>query len=36
LAYQLICLETGRDDADGWYMWGGNARHNKAEVVAGA
>lgn len=26
---ELICLETGSDDADGWYMWGGNAQHNK-------
>ena len=25
----LVCLRTGREDADGWYMWGGNARHNK-------
>ncbi len=27
---ELIRLDTGRDDADGWYMWGGNARHNLA------
>lgn len=25
----LICLNTGTDDADGWYAWGGNAQHNK-------
>ncbi len=25
----LICLRTGADDAEGWYMWGGNAQHNK-------
>lgn len=25
----LICLKTGSRDADGWYAWGGNARHNK-------
>ena len=25
----LICLKTGTPDADGWYAWGGNARHNK-------
>jgi hypothetical protein len=25
----LICLDTGSEDADGWYMWGGNAQHNK-------
>lgn len=25
----LICLKTGSKDADGWYAWGGNARHNK-------
>ena len=24
----LLCLKTGSDDADGWYMWGGNAQHN--------
>lgn len=29
-AGELIRLDTGRDDADGWYMWGGNARHNLA------
>lgn len=28
-AGELVCLETGSEDADGWYMWGGNARHNK-------
>ncbi len=28
---ELIRLATGREDADGWYMWGGNARHNLAE-----
>ena len=27
----LACLETGSDDADGWYMWGGNAQHNKVQ-----
>ena len=27
----LLSLETGNDDADGWYMWGGNAQHNKSE-----
>ena len=26
---ELICIDTGSDDADGWYMWGGNAQHNK-------
>jgi hypothetical protein len=26
---ELVCLDTGNDDADGWYMWGGNAQHNK-------
>lgn len=26
---ELICLDTGQADADGWYMWGGNAQHNK-------
>jgi outer membrane protein assembly factor BamB len=26
---QVICLETGKNDADGWYMWGGNAQHNR-------
>ncbi len=26
---RLICIDTGDADADGWYMWGGNARHNK-------
>jgi len=25
----LICLKTGSSDADGWYAWGGNARHNR-------
>lgn len=25
----LVCLETGNPEADGWYAWGGNARHNK-------
>jgi hypothetical protein len=30
----LICIDTGSDDADGWYMWGGNAQHNKAEPPA--
>jgi Ca-activated chloride channel family protein len=25
----VICLKTGSADADGWYAWGGNARHNK-------
>ena len=27
----VICLKTGRSDADGWYAWGGNAQHNKVE-----
>lgn len=27
----LVCLETGNADADGWYCWGGNARHNPTE-----
>lgn len=26
---ELVCINTGSDDADGWYMWGGNAQHNK-------
>ena len=26
---ELICLDTGSDDADGWHMWGGNAQHNR-------
>jgi len=26
---ELICLDTGGDDADGWPMWGGNAQHNR-------
>jgi hypothetical protein len=25
----LVCIDTGGEDADGWYMWGGNAQHNK-------
>jgi outer membrane protein assembly factor BamB len=25
----LICLRSGNKDADGWYSWGGNAKHNK-------
>jgi outer membrane protein assembly factor BamB len=25
----LVCIDTGSEDADGWYMWGGNAQHNK-------
>jgi outer membrane protein assembly factor BamB len=24
----LLCINTGSPDADGWYMWGGNAQHN--------
>jgi outer membrane protein assembly factor BamB len=28
---ELVCIETGSDDADGWYMWGGNAQHNKVQ-----
>jgi outer membrane protein assembly factor BamB len=28
---ELVCIDTGGDDADGWYMWGGNAQHNKAQ-----
>ena len=27
----VICLKTGNADADGWYEWGGNAQHNKAQ-----
>ena len=27
----VICLKTGNTDADGWYEWGGNAQHNKAQ-----
>ncbi len=27
----LVCIETGSDDADGWYMWGGNAQHNRVQ-----
>lgn len=27
----VICLKTGDTDADGWYEWGGNAQHNKAQ-----
>jgi Ca-activated chloride channel family protein len=27
----VICLKTGNSDADGWYEWGGNAQHNKAQ-----
>lgn len=27
----LICLKTGDADADGWFAWGGNARHNKKD-----
>ena len=27
----VICLKTGNPDADGWYEWGGNAQHNKAQ-----
>lgn len=27
----LVCLKTGDPDADGWYAWGGNARHNKKD-----
>lgn len=27
----VICLKTGSTDADGWYEWGGNAQHNKAQ-----
>lgn len=25
---ELICIDTGADDAQGWHMWGGNAQHN--------
>lgn len=28
---KLMCLNTGDADADGWYAWGGNAQHNKAD-----
>ncbi len=28
---KLMCLNTGDEDADGWYAWGGNAQHNKAD-----
>jgi outer membrane protein assembly factor BamB len=28
---QLLCLETGTNDADGWTAWGGNAQHNKTD-----
>jgi Ca-activated chloride channel homolog len=28
---RLVCLKTGGRDADGWYAWGGNAQHNKAQ-----
>jgi hypothetical protein len=27
----LVCLKTGDEDADGWFAWGGNAQHNKAQ-----
>lgn len=29
---ELVCIDTGDPAADGWYMWGGNARHNKVET----
>jgi len=28
---QLLCIEAGDPDADGWSAWGGNAQHNKTE-----
>ena len=28
----LVSLDTGDGDADDWFMWGGNARHNKTHA----